>query len=306
MSKGPSVRKLNPLCASSSCRLLTPKSASRPSRLPGSITLEASENALGSSTTSGISSPSSAFTSSSRTLAASIASGSRSKPINLPLPPSLFAIAVECPASPSVASQITPPGRTFKYSRTSSKRTGTCRGLFIPYPPSVLPLGAKIVFYSLLPTPCLFRERHQVRVRQLDRSTCLLHLGVEQLCIHNLQQRLRPQHIHIARHLRQLPQLLRNQHPALRVHLCHLSVKVRHVQKLLSYRVHRGHLCQRSLNLLPLLQRVNLRPLAIHARDVELGPVQLIHPAFELGRELKPAFFINACWVISPKHIYLD
>src|SRR6266550_4436930 len=153
MSKGPSVRKLNPLCASSSCRLLTPKSASKPSRLPGSITLAASENALGSNTTSGISSPSSALTSSSRTLAASIASGSRSKPIILPLPPSLFTISEECPASPSVASQITPPGRTFKYSRTSSKRTGTCRGLFIPYPLSVLPLGAKIAFYSLLPIP---------------------------------------------------------------------------------------------------------------------------------------------------------
>src|SRR5882757_8928756 len=160
--------------------------------------------------------------------------------------------------------------------------------------------------YSLFPTPCLFRERHQIRVRQLNRSTCLLHLSVEQLCIHNLQQRLRPQYIHIARHLRQFPQLLRNQHPALRVHLCHLSVKVRHVQKLLPYRVHRGHLRQRCLDLLPFLQRINLRPLPVHARDVELGPVQLIHPAFELGRELKPALFINASWVISPKHIYLD
>src|SRR5882757_10001306 len=160
--------------------------------------------------------------------------------------------------------------------------------------------------YSLFPTPCLFRERHQISVRQLNRSTCLLHLRVEQLCIHNLQQRLRPHHIHIACHLRQLPQLLRNQYPALRVHLCHLSVKVRHVQKLLPYRVHRRHLCQRRLDLLPLLQRVNLRPLPIHARDVELGPVQLIHTAFELSRQLQPAFFINACWVISPKHIYLD
>ena len=34
---GPSDRKLNPLCASSNCRLLTPKSASNPSKLPGAI-----------------------------------------------------------------------------------------------------------------------------------------------------------------------------------------------------------------------------------------------------------------------------
>src|SRR5437868_13285995 len=131
MSSGPSDRKLNPLCASSSCRLLTPKSASRQSRLPGSITPAASEKARGSNLTSGISLPSSALTSSSRAFASAIASGSRSKQISLPFGPSLLAISAEWPPSPTVASATTSPGRTLRYCKTSSKRTGTCCGLFI-------------------------------------------------------------------------------------------------------------------------------------------------------------------------------
>src|ERR1700722_4667699 len=169
---------------------------------------------------------------------------------------------------------------------------------------SVLPLRASL--HLLSNNLCLLCERHQICIRQFNRATGLLHLGVEQLCIHNLQQRLRPQNIHLARNLRQFPQLLRNQHPALSVHLCHLSVKVRYVQKLLPYRIHGRHLRQRSLNLLPFLQRVNLRPLPIHARDVKLGPVKLIHPALELSRQLQPTLLVHACWVISPKHTYLD
>ncbi len=146
ISSGPSDRKLNPLCASSSCRLLTPKSASRPSRLPASISPVASENAFGTNSTAGISAPSSSASSASRALPSAIASGSRSKQISFPAPPSRRAIPAECPAKPIVASTTTPPGRTLRYSKTSSKRTGTCRGRsFIPA--SMRPPGGQ-------PKPC--------------------------------------------------------------------------------------------------------------------------------------------------------
>ena len=149
MSSGPSARKLNPLCAPSSCRLLTPKSASKPSRLRGFNVPRPLENAIGTNSSAGIAAPSSSASASSLARPSAIASGSRSKQISLPELPSLRATASECPPSPSVASTTTPPGRTFRYSSTSSKRTGTCRGCCISSPLPVRPTGG-----SRNPNPC--------------------------------------------------------------------------------------------------------------------------------------------------------
>ena len=67
-------------------------------------------------------------------LASSIACGSRSNAINLPLLPSFRAMTAEWPPSPSVASTTTLPGCTFRKVKLCSKRTGTCCGPAI-YPP---------------------------------------------------------------------------------------------------------------------------------------------------------------------------
>src|ERR1035437_9795418 len=213
ISSGPSDRKLNPLCASSNCRLLTPKSASNPSRLPFSITPAASETGRGSKMTSGISLPISALISSIRAFANSIASGSRSKQISLPFATSLFAICEACPPSPTVASTITPPGRTLRYCKTSSKRTGTCCGLFMrcPWGPSVHP--------SILQRLRLLRQRRPARARHLYKSIRTHTLRLEHFEVGHLENRLHPQHVYIACQLRRLPNHLRQKQPALRVHL---------------------------------------------------------------------------------------
>jgi hypothetical protein len=118
-------RKLNPLCASSSCRLLTPKSASRPSRLPGSISLGCLRKRPGSNTTSGISLPSSA----------SLPPAEPSPP---PSPPGRGRSRSTCPFRPassqSPKSAPKPQRRVNNHAarphiqvlQTSSKRTGTC------------------------------------------------------------------------------------------------------------------------------------------------------------------------------------
>ncbi len=107
---------------------------------------------------------------------------------------------------------------------------------------------------------------------------------------------------HISRQLCRFPQDLRQQHPPLRIHLRHLPVIVHPVQKLLLGRVQAGYLRPAFPRSFPTPARVNLGRPSILTSDVKLRSVTLVHQALELRRQLEPAFFIDASWVIATKH----
>jgi len=113
---------------------------------------------------------------------------------------------------------------------------------------------------------------------------------------------LLPKNHCISSQLCRFPQDLGQQDPALRIHFRHLPVVIDPVQELLSGRIHAGYLRHLLLNFLPLRQGVNLGPPSILAGDVKLRSVTLVNQALELRRQLEPAFFVHAGWVIATKH----
>src|ERR1700691_1661214 len=246
------------------------------------------ENGSPWSTHCGICSPSSWLSAWNLPRANSSASGSRSKPMNWPAPPSSRATAVACPPNPRVASTYVPPARTFRYRIASCKRTGTCR--------------------SLLGTMC-----SPWGVQKLKPKTrqCLLVVRGQRIGFHGLLELvvvghfevcLLPKNHCISRQLCCCPQDLGQQDPALCIHFRHLPVVIDPVQELLSGRIHAGYLRHLLLNFLPLRQGVNLGPSSILAGDVKLRSVTLVDQALELRRQLEPAFFVHAGWVIATKH----
>ena len=89
----------------------------------------------------------------------------------------------------------------------------------------------------------------------------------------NFQVGQLPEYRNFRVQLGRCPQNLRQQQPRLAVDLHLLAVIARQVQVLLHRIVQGARFGQLLFPLLPLRQRPNLRALAIHAGDVELGYV---------------------------------
>ncbi len=120
MSSGPSSRKLKPRRPVVSCSRDTPQSTRTPSTASIPSSSKITSNRAWLSFTRVIGSPA------SRVFALSIASGSRSIPINRPPGFIRSSIAAACPPLPTVASTNRSPGSAARYSKVSSTRTGRC------------------------------------------------------------------------------------------------------------------------------------------------------------------------------------
>src|SRR6266702_373598 len=241
ISRGPSAIKLKPRDASSSCRLLTPKSASSPSTEAGFTCNGASLNASPTNVTVGASLPSSAQIRSSFSFASAIASGSRSNATNLPFGPRRRTISDACPARPSVQSTIVLPAFTWRYSIASLKRTGTWRSFdFVMRSPwgvcdSTLP--AKNLRHCLAVVGCHCVGSHVL----------LKHLAVVDLEVHPHSKNR-----HFRIQLGRVAQYLRQQDPRLVIHLHLLAVVAGQVEVLLHGFVHVAGLRQLLFPLFPL------------------------------------------------------
>src|SRR5262245_37369593 len=119
----------------------------------------------------------------------------------------------------------------------------------------------------------------------------VLHLIHHSRMIHDFEMVQTAKYVHIALSLRRLPQYRRNQHPALTVHLHHLSVIAGPLQELALGLVLAGHLRQLLFNPHPNLQGINQRRFAGNARDVELIPV-LSEPVEKHGRYLETTLLV--------------
>jgi len=119
------------------------------------------------------------------------------------------------------------------------------------------------------------------------------------IVIPDFQERQVPHDVHVAFHLRRLPQNRRNQDPSLLVDLHGLTVVVRPGQELLLGAVVRGQPGQFTFQLFPDLHRVNLGDVTGFARDVELLAKSL--ELFQKGRgNFESALLVHPCRNVSP------
>src|SRR5437667_1031282 len=139
------------------------------------------------------------------------------------------------------------------------------------------------------------------RLLILRRELVVLDLPAVLLQVANFQIRQLPGHCHFALDLRRLAQQLRNQEPALAVHLHLLTPVVRAVEKLLLRRIESGEPCQLLLDPLPFLEGIQLCNLPVEARDVKLLTILLVEHALEFRGDFESSFFVHASWVIAAK-----